>query len=211
MIVLAVLFILFCFHSSFLFAAELELTKVFRNIWSPPVSCGLEPYLRGPVLPRQVAALLGLGYVTLASCTPLLLNADSVASLGLHCQQVYTVGDRGMDILFWSSSRNEENKWMYANVVLSSNSPFRVAFEAEVWWSEPAEFALDDISFTPECIAGGTLLHLYIQYMFSFRKAEENCGISYLNVYHSYKFCNFLFLNYCNTAMLFLHSKKCRR
>lgn len=48
---------------------------------------------------------------------------------------------------------------MYANVVLSSNSPFRVAFEAEVGWSEPTEFALDDISFTPECIDGGMLLH----------------------------------------------------
>ncbi|XP_032545476.1 MAM and LDL-receptor class A domain-containing protein 1 [Chiroxiphia lanceolata] len=70
--------------------------------------------------------------------------------------KVYTVEEHGMDILMWSSSRNEENKWMYASVVLSSNSPFRVAFEAEVGWSEPTEFALDDISFTPECIDGGS-------------------------------------------------------
>uniref|UniRef100_A0A663LWY4 MAM and LDL receptor class A domain containing 1 n=1 Tax=Athene cunicularia TaxID=194338 RepID=A0A663LWY4_ATHCN len=70
--------------------------------------------------------------------------------------KVYTAEEQGMDILMWSSSRNEENKWMYANVVLSSNSPFRVAFEAEVGRSEPTEFALDDISFTPECINGGT-------------------------------------------------------
>ncbi|XP_051465140.1 MAM and LDL-receptor class A domain-containing protein 1 [Apus apus] len=69
--------------------------------------------------------------------------------------KVYTAEEHGMDILMWSSSRNEENKWMYANVVLSSNSPFRVAFEAEVGQSEPTEFALDDISFTPECIDGG--------------------------------------------------------
>ncbi|XP_027743387.1 MAM and LDL-receptor class A domain-containing protein 1, partial [Empidonax traillii] len=69
--------------------------------------------------------------------------------------KVYTVEEHGMDILMWSSSRNEENKWMYASVLLSSNSPFRVAFEAEVGWSEPTEFALDDISFTPECIDGG--------------------------------------------------------
>uniref|UniRef100_A0A8C8BKF7 MAM and LDL receptor class A domain containing 1 n=1 Tax=Otus sunia TaxID=257818 RepID=A0A8C8BKF7_9STRI len=70
--------------------------------------------------------------------------------------KVYTAEEQGMDILMWSSSRNEENKWMYANVVLSSNSPFRVAFEAEVGWSEATEFALDDISFTPECINGGS-------------------------------------------------------
>lgn len=88
-----------------------------------------------------------------------------------------------MDILMWSSSKHEENKWMYANVVLSSNSPFRVAFEAEVGRSEPIEFALDDISFTPECIDGGMLLHKYIQYMFSFQRAEKICGISYFIVY----------------------------
>nr|XP_009936237.1 PREDICTED: MAM and LDL-receptor class A domain-containing protein 1 [Opisthocomus hoazin] len=70
--------------------------------------------------------------------------------------KVYTVEEHGTNILMWSSSRNEENKWMYANVVLFSNSPFRVAFEAEVGWSEPTEFALDDISFTPECIDGGS-------------------------------------------------------
>ncbi|XP_063269590.1 MAM and LDL-receptor class A domain-containing protein 1 [Prinia subflava] len=69
--------------------------------------------------------------------------------------KVYTVEEHGLDILMWSSTRNEENKWMYGSVVLSSNSPFRVAFEAEVGWSQPTEFALDDISFTPECIHGG--------------------------------------------------------
>lgn len=174
MTVLAVLFNLICFHSSFLFSDELAVVKVFSNMWSPPIRRGFEPYLREPVLPMQVTALLGFGCVTLVSCTPLLLNADSVASLGFHCQQVYTTEEHGMDVLMWSSSRNEENKWMYANVVLSSNSPFRVAFEAEVGWSQPTEFALDDISFTPECIDGGMLLHKYLQCIFSFR-AEENC------------------------------------
>ncbi|XP_061208193.1 MAM and LDL-receptor class A domain-containing protein 1 [Neopsephotus bourkii] len=67
-----------------------------------------------------------------------------------------TATEHGMDILMWSSSRNEENKWMYANVPLSSNIPFRVVFEAEVGWSQPTEFALDDISFTPECVDGGS-------------------------------------------------------
>lgn len=115
----------------------------------------------------------------------LLLNADSSASLGFY-QQVYTVGEHGMDILMWSSSRNEENKWMYGSVVLSSNSLFRVAFEAEVGWSQPIEFALDDISFTPECIDGGMLLHKYLSYILSFQ-AKGNSGISYFNLYHSYK------------------------
>ncbi|XP_015708985.1 MAM and LDL-receptor class A domain-containing protein 1 isoform X1 [Coturnix japonica] len=69
--------------------------------------------------------------------------------------KVYSVEEHGMDILMWSSSKNEENKWMYANVVLSSNAPFRVAFEVEVGQREPTEFALDDISFTPECMDGG--------------------------------------------------------
>lgn len=69
----------------------------------------------------------------------------------------------------WSSSKNEENKWMYANVVLSSNAPFRVAFEFEVGQSEPTEFALDDISFTLECVDGGMLLQKYLQYCYIFR------------------------------------------
>uniref|UniRef100_A0A7M4FXD0 MAM and LDL receptor class A domain containing 1 n=1 Tax=Crocodylus porosus TaxID=8502 RepID=A0A7M4FXD0_CROPO len=69
--------------------------------------------------------------------------------------KVYTVEEHGMDILMWSSSRKKERRWMYANVVLSSNSPFKVAFEAEVGANELTEFALDDISFTPECMAGG--------------------------------------------------------
>lgn len=149
------------FHSSLLFAAELALAKVFSDIWSTLIWCGFELYLRGSVLLRQVAELLGLGYVTLASCPPLLINADPLASW--VCQQVYTVEEHGMDILMWSSGRNEENKWMYGNAVLSSNTPFRVAFEAEVGWSKPTEFALDDISFTPECIDGGMLLHRYKQ------------------------------------------------
>lgn len=92
----------------------------------------------------------------------------------------------------WSSTRNEENKWMYGNVVLSSNSLFRVAFEAEVGWSQPTEFALDDISFTPECIDGGMLLHKYISYiLFSLCRGQGKSGISYFNVYPSYKICIF--------------------
>ena len=167
--------------------------KQFSSICSSPVRCAFEPYLKGPVLCRQVAALLGLGYVFLASCAPSTLSANSVVFLGFPCHQVYTVEEHGTNILMWSSSRNEENKWMYANVVLFSNSPFRVAFEAEVGWSEPTEFALDDISFTPECIDGGMLLHKYLQYLVSFQSTEENCGISYFNCIRVTKSENFSF------------------
>ena len=99
----------------------------------------------------------------------LFFSTESIISLGLLGQQVYSVEEHGMDILMWSSSKNEENKWMYANVVLSGNTPFRVAFEVEVGKSEPTEFALDDISFTPECMDGGMLLQKYLQYCFIFR------------------------------------------
>ncbi|XP_062977317.1 MAM and LDL-receptor class A domain-containing protein 1 [Elgaria multicarinata webbii] len=71
--------------------------------------------------------------------------------------KVYTVEEFGMDILMWATTGNKKSTWTYANVVLSSNSPFRVAFEAEVGANEPVEFALDDISFTPECASGGPI------------------------------------------------------
>ncbi|KAJ8788818.1 hypothetical protein J1605_005114 [Eschrichtius robustus] len=44
---------------------------------------------------------------------------------------------------------------MYGHVPLSSNSPFKVAFEADLSGKENIFIALDDISFTPECIFGG--------------------------------------------------------
>uniref|UniRef100_A0A8C8RM21 MAM and LDL receptor class A domain containing 1 n=1 Tax=Pelusios castaneus TaxID=367368 RepID=A0A8C8RM21_9SAUR len=71
--------------------------------------------------------------------------------------KVYTVEEHGMDILMWSSSGSKGRTWMYANVVLSSNSPFKVTFEAEVGGNESTEIALDDISFTLECMDGGTV------------------------------------------------------
>lgn len=55
----------------------------------------------------------------------------------------------------WSATGNKRNTWIYANVALSSCSSFRVAFEAEIGANELIEFALDDISFTPECASGG--------------------------------------------------------
>ncbi|XP_044280965.1 MAM and LDL-receptor class A domain-containing protein 1 [Varanus komodoensis] len=69
--------------------------------------------------------------------------------------KVYTIEELGMDILMWASTGNKRDTWTYASVVLSSNSPFQVAFEAEVGANAVIEFALDDISFTPECASGG--------------------------------------------------------
>ncbi|XP_077160334.1 MAM and LDL-receptor class A domain-containing protein 1 [Paroedura picta] len=69
--------------------------------------------------------------------------------------KVYIVEEFGMDILMWSATGKKRKAWTYASVALSSYSPFRVAFEAEVGAKEILEFALDDISFTPECLLGG--------------------------------------------------------
>lgn len=53
---------------------------------------------------------------------------------------------------------NERTGWMYEHVSLSSNSPFKVTFEADTGGSEGILIALDDISFTPECASGGKWL-----------------------------------------------------
>ncbi|XP_054848150.1 MAM and LDL-receptor class A domain-containing protein 1 isoform X2 [Eublepharis macularius] len=71
--------------------------------------------------------------------------------------KVYVIEEFGMDILMWSAAGNKRNAWTYASVVLSSNCPFQVAFEAEVGAKELLEFAIDDISFTPECVLGGSV------------------------------------------------------
>lgn len=44
---------------------------------------------------------------------------------------------------------------MYGHVPLSSNSAFKVAFEADLAGEEDIFIALDDITFTPECVFGG--------------------------------------------------------
>uniref|UniRef100_A0A6P8Q1I7 MAM and LDL-receptor class A domain-containing protein 1 n=1 Tax=Geotrypetes seraphini TaxID=260995 RepID=A0A6P8Q1I7_GEOSA len=71
--------------------------------------------------------------------------------------KLYTVEEHGFSILMWSSTGHKEKNWTYANVVLSSNGLFRVAFEAEVGSKGLLGIALDDISFIPECAAGGSV------------------------------------------------------
>ncbi|XP_012787433.2 MAM and LDL-receptor class A domain-containing protein 1 [Sorex araneus] len=69
--------------------------------------------------------------------------------------KVYTIEESGLNFLVWSVIGNKRNGWMYGHVPLSSNSPFKVAFEADLAGKENIFIALDDISFTPECAIGG--------------------------------------------------------
>lgn len=69
--------------------------------------------------------------------------------------KVYTIEESGLNIVMWSVIRNKRMGWLYGHATLSSYGPFKVAFEADLDGSEHILIALDDISFTPECISGG--------------------------------------------------------
>ncbi|XP_037549869.1 MAM and LDL-receptor class A domain-containing protein 1 [Nematolebias whitei] len=69
--------------------------------------------------------------------------------------KVYTVGPSGTRLLMWASAGNHGNRWAYANVILSNTAPFRVTFQAEVGGDMWTDIALDDISYTAECMVGG--------------------------------------------------------
>ena len=70
-------------------------------------------------------------------------------------QQVYTVGESGGALLMWAINGDQGDRWSYANTVLSSSGPFRVAFQAEVGGDVRTDIALDDVSFSTECAVGG--------------------------------------------------------
>ncbi|XP_060149491.1 MAM and LDL-receptor class A domain-containing protein 1 [Globicephala melas] len=100
--------------------------------------------------------------ITTSQCFPASLGMCTVRfwfymvdprSLGVL--KVYTVEESGLSILVWSVIGNKRTGWMYGHVPLSSNSPFKVAFEADLSGKENIFIALDDISFTPECRFGG--------------------------------------------------------
>lgn len=57
----------------------------------------------------------------------------------------------------WATTGNHGHHWTYANVILSNPTPFKVTFQGEVGGDLWTNIALDDISFTPECVAGGTV------------------------------------------------------
>ncbi|GAB1285988.1 MAM and LDL-receptor class A domain-containing protein 1 [Apodemus speciosus] len=72
--------------------------------------------------------------------------------------KVYLIEESGLNILMWSRIQNKNTGWTYAHVPLSSNSPFKVAFEADLGGKEDIFIALDDITFTPQCASGGLAL-----------------------------------------------------
>ncbi|XP_047424790.1 MAM and LDL-receptor class A domain-containing protein 1 isoform X2 [Mugil cephalus] len=68
--------------------------------------------------------------------------------------KVYTVGPSGTRLLMWAATGNHGNQWTYASVILSNPAPFRVTFQAEVGGDMWTDIAVDDISYTPECLVG---------------------------------------------------------
>lgn len=72
--------------------------------------------------------------------------------------KVYLIEESGLNILMWSMIQNKNPGWTYAHVPLSSNSPFKVAFEADLGGEEDIFIALDDITYTTECASGGPAL-----------------------------------------------------
>ncbi|KAG2458289.1 MALR1 protein, partial [Polypterus senegalus] len=74
--------------------------------------------------------------------------------------KVYTATDGGMKLPMWSTSRNQGGTWKYANIIVSNYKPFRVIFEAEVGADGDTDIALDDISFSKECVTQAVKLCL---------------------------------------------------
>ncbi|XP_055063524.2 MAM and LDL-receptor class A domain-containing protein 1 isoform X1 [Misgurnus anguillicaudatus] len=68
--------------------------------------------------------------------------------------KVYTVGHNGRHLLIWATCDNHGDTWNYANVILSNVSPFKVSIEAEAGANQWTVIAVDDLSFTRECLIG---------------------------------------------------------
>uniref|UniRef100_A0A672JY28 MAM and LDL-receptor class A domain-containing protein 1-like n=1 Tax=Sinocyclocheilus grahami TaxID=75366 RepID=A0A672JY28_SINGR len=69
--------------------------------------------------------------------------------------KVYTVGRSGTPLLMWATCGNHGDNWHYANVILSNASPFRVIIQAEVGADQWTDIAVDDISFSRQCLVEG--------------------------------------------------------
>lgn len=73
------------------------------------------------------------------------------------------MGRTGRPLLIWAACDDRGDTWIYANVILSNVSPFRVSIEAEVGAHQWTVVAIDHLSFTRECHVGGTeLLSLFL-------------------------------------------------
>lgn len=55
----------------------------------------------------------------------------------------------------WAVTGNHGSEWTYADVILANTAPFRVTFQAEVGGDMWTDVALDDITYTEECVVGG--------------------------------------------------------
>uniref|UniRef100_A0A3Q3M1K5 MAM and LDL receptor class A domain containing 1 n=1 Tax=Labrus bergylta TaxID=56723 RepID=A0A3Q3M1K5_9LABR len=69
--------------------------------------------------------------------------------------KIYTVGPSGTRLLMWVATGNHRSHWKYANVILSNPAPFKVTFQAEAGGDMWTDIALDDISYTADCMEGG--------------------------------------------------------
>ncbi|TRZ00115.1 hypothetical protein DNTS_020307 [Danionella cerebrum] len=74
--------------------------------------------------------------------------------------KVYVLGLNGKPLLMWAACGNHGDSWQYANVILSSVSTFRVSLQAEVGSDQWTEIAVDDLSFTEQCLLGGPVTPL---------------------------------------------------
>ncbi|XP_061122045.1 MAM and LDL-receptor class A domain-containing protein 1 isoform X2 [Syngnathus typhle] len=69
--------------------------------------------------------------------------------------KVFTVGaSGGTPLLMWALAGNQAEGWTYASVILSNRAAFRVSFQAEVGGDMWTDVALDDITYTAECVTG---------------------------------------------------------
>lgn len=91
--------------------------------------------------------------------------------------QVYTVGHSGTPLLMWATCGNHGDSWQYANVILSNASPFRVSIQAEVGADQWTDIAVDDFSFTRQCLVGGTelLIAFYSQLFPNWKRGLPFC------------------------------------
>lgn len=85
----------------------------------------------------------------------MLSNSCSGARLSFAPPQVYTVGSSGTRLLMWAATGNHGREWTYTDVILSNTAPFRVTFQAGVGGDMWTDIALDDITYTEECVAEG--------------------------------------------------------
>ncbi|KAM3593244.1 uncharacterized protein V6R79_008413 [Siganus canaliculatus] len=90
--------------------------------------------------------------------------------------KIFTVGLSGFRLLMWSTAGNHGNRWTYVHVILSNTAPFKVSFEAEVGGDMWTAIALDDISYTTECLVEGSVT-----------PQPLTCGVDHFQCTYSYQ------------------------